>query len=121
MSENNERRPRHLPVMYRGADGQEIAGRSLVAVPSPDDVDLYGAGAARATCASCRHFRHEQGQKAMAEERFLERLVIEEQWKVRHLGCSPRDYGYCQERGSEALTSMHAPACDHYHERRGRL
>jgi len=93
-------------------------GTSLIATPSAEDTKLYGDGR-RTTCASCRHFRHEDGQAAMAKERFVERLVIEEQWKVRHLGCSPRDYGFCQQHGKNTITSMHAVACDQYAETRG--
>lgn len=117
---SDEVKPRSLPVFWKGADGAEVRGRSIVAA-SPQDIEAYGSGVQKHTCATCRHFRHEQGQKAMEQERFLERIVHEEQWKTRHLGCSPKDYGYCQERGSDTLTSMHAPACDHYNERKGRI
>lgn len=108
---------RSLPVSWSNGQ-QRVPGRSLVATPSAEDLKLYG-DQRRLTCGSCRHFRHEAGQAAMEKERFVERLVIEEQWKVRHLGCSPKDYGFCQQHGKSTITSLHAQACDQHTPKRG--
>lgn len=110
---------RALPLTWSNGQ-QRTPGHSLVQQATPEDVSLYG-DSRRLTCASCKHFRHEAGQAAMAKERFVERLVIEEQWKVRHLGCSPKDYGFCQEHGKSTITSLHAQACDHHVPRSGMI
>jgi hypothetical protein len=56
----------------------------------------------------------------MAAERFLERLVLEEGWKTKHLGAPPSTFGLCAET-NDKITSAYARACEHYRGRNGRI
>lgn len=112
-------RPTSLPVAFRGREG-DVRTESPIVTPNSNEAALYG-DQRRVTCASCRHFRLQAGQKQMHEEQFLARLVAEEQWKVRHLGAPPSTFGLCGESDGTTLTSLHTKACDHYVPSRGRI
>lgn len=109
--------PASLPVTWK-ANGQEYRGRPLVANVTKDEETFYARPRAQ-TCAECKNFRLQDGQDAMRRQRFLERLVLEETWKIKHLGSGPETYGFCNQ--SDALASMYAPACDHFRPSNGRL
>lgn len=93
---------------------------SFVLQPTPRDIDLYTNAERHVTCASCAKFRLRAGQEQMQRERFLERLVRENEWRIRHLGAPPETFGLCAET-SDTITSMYSRACEHYRPANGRL
>lgn len=93
---------------------------SFVLQPTPRDIDLYTNAEQHVTCASCAKFRLRAGQEQMQRERFLERLVRENEWRIRHLGAPPETFGLCAET-SDTITSMYSRACEHYRPANGRL
>lgn len=81
---------------------------------------------AKYVCGNCRHFELDDGQAEMEATRFLEALVKEHQWQVRHLANPANHMGLCglasgTEYRSEGkkLTAIMNPACDQYQEARG--
>jgi len=94
-----------------------------VVMPSEDEVTRYGpvadAFAELRVCGACRFFDHQGGREEIARQRFLERLVREEEWKLAHLGAPPDDLGLCGQSNGELVTSKMAAAhtCDMFRRR----
>jgi hypothetical protein len=114
-----------LPVnVFNGAreGGQLIETReSAIVAPNAKDMALYSGAEAQKTCGSCAHFERDVGQARIQGQRFVERLVQEEGWKVEHL-CSPvNQLGLCGlweggesgGKGSTLTGPMHR-ACDQH-------
>lgn len=85
--------------------------------------ELRHALETKETCGECRYFEVAEGKRLMDAQRFVERLVQEEGWQVKHL-CSPlNDLGICGAHSSgvaggvESLTGRMHKACDQF--RRG--
>jgi hypothetical protein len=92
-------------------------GSATVIAPNRRQLQMYSDGRAK-TCGGCKHFDLEAGRKKMIEERFLERLTHEQQWKLHHLGAKVDEIGLCGESGGTMVVSFMANACDHFTERR---
>jgi hypothetical protein len=110
-----------IPVTITNpSSGRTVAGkRALVVAPNAGEVGAYSNARAQ-TCGTCRKFRLHDGQAAMAKQRFLERIVIEEGWKTKYLGASPKTYGLCAET-NETITSYLTTACEHWRDRNGAM
>jgi hypothetical protein len=88
---------------------------------TPDE--LKHALETKETCGECRYFELAEGRRLMEAQRFVERLVQEEGWQVKHL-CSPlNDLGICGAHSSgaaggvESITGRMHKSCDQF--RRG--
>lgn len=104
-----------LPVIWKdGATGKKMKGRPLTVVPTEEEVARLSSPRA-ATCGTCKYYDLEGGRKEIIEQRFLERLVQEEQWKVHHLG-DISSAGVCRERPSMVVTYV-SSACESYRQR----
>ena len=74
-------------------------------------------------CGNCKYFSAREGQRLMEGQRFVERLVKENLWKVHHLGSPTADLGDCgaHRSGSSSdetmLTGKMHAACDQYREK----
>lgn len=72
------------------------------------------------TCGECRYFSLAQGQALMAGQRFLERLVREDSWQIKHLASPVNQLGVCGAHTSgnkgehEMLTGKLHKACDQF-------
>jgi hypothetical protein len=108
-----------LPVTWSNGQQQIQGKRALVVAPDASETARFASPRA-ATCADCVSFDLEAGQRAMAKERFLERLVIENNWKTKYLGSPPQTMGFCRQ-GDHTLTSAFAAACQHYRPHNGRI
>ena len=121
MSDDQPQRPAgEIPVNWKIGDQIHRGKKGLVVVPNAGEVGQYGNVRAR-TCASCVKFHHREGQAAMDKQRFVERIVLEETWKAKHLGAPPTSFGLCGESNGDTITSIHTPACEHYRENNGRV
>lgn len=105
-----------LPVTYN--DGVR-AQDAQVSAPNRRDLQLYREGD-RKVCGNCKHFDLEGGRVQMVRERFLERIVLEQEWALRHLGVKQLDeLGVCRDRDGTMATGFMSKACpDGYREKR---
>lgn len=105
-----------IPVTWSDpTSGRKLKGRPLTVLPSDEDVAAFGSPRA-ATCGQCKNYDLEGGRKQIAGQRFLERLVLEENWKLHHVG-DLQSLGICRERPSMAVTYV-SGACDSFRPRR---
>lgn len=86
-----------------------------------DDVARFGHQRLNTkVCGACKHFDLEAGQREIESQEFLDRLVEEQEWKLKHLGMPIESMGLCGASGGEMLTGTACVACDHYTERSGK-
>lgn len=113
-----------LPVQFvddHTAPTQRIQGKRapIVAGATAKDVENFARTPTR-VCGTCRHFRLEEGRKEIAKQRFLERVVLEEKWKLQHLGAPPDHLGICGQQPSMATSTVtNAGNCSGYQPRDG--
>lgn len=69
------------------------------------DVENY-AQAPKNVCGECRHFRLAEGRKEIVKQKFLQRLVLEEHWKISHLGAPADHVGICGQQPSMATSTI---------------
>jgi hypothetical protein len=87
-------------------------------------VEELAMAEATKVCGQCRHFDLASGQQKMRAARFLEQLVHEYEWQVRHLAAPVNELGLCGAHSSgagkeEHLTARLNPACEQFREDRG--
>jgi len=118
----------NVPTIWRGADG--TATRSSSPVVHPDDMDPLEREMLTetfTTCGQCRYFEHSHGQAQMKAQRFVERLVREENWQTRHLVSPLNELGLCGAHSSgngaeeQCLTGTMHKSCDQFRPSRGKL
>ena len=92
---------------YETADDEII-------VPDADQIAMLAGGKGR-VCGQCKHFAHKEGQRSIAQSRFLEAVVKDYGWKLHHLGAPPQDLALCAEysggdltRGGQMITTRYA-------------
>jgi len=98
-----------LPVVE---NGREVS-QAQVIVPQGRELDLYADGSVK-VCGNCKHFDLEKGRIEMIRQRFPERLVREQDWKLRHLGSKLDELGLCGMSGGSMVTSFVAKGCDQF-------
>lgn len=105
-----------LPVNWRdGAGKHNVRGHDLVPKASAKDIENYANPPTR-TCGQCQFFNLEQGRQEMARQRFAERVVLEDEWRLHHLGAPLDHYGLCDASGGTMATSSvtDAGSCDQF-------
>jgi len=111
-----------IPVMW-GSPGtsRKIRGRNAN-IKSPDAQEQQQFQRQRAlTCSSCEHFDVKKGRQEIIRQDFARRLVLEQEWALRHLGAGLDHLGLCgQTNGELAVTTM-SPACERFTPRRGTI
>lgn len=113
-----------LPVQY--VDDYVSPKRRLLGKRAPvvrgataGDIQNYAQAPTR-VCGTCRHFQLERGRREIAKQRFLERLVLEEDWKLSHLGAPADHMGICGEKPTMATSTVtNASSCPAYQPRDG--
>jgi hypothetical protein len=116
---------KHLPVSYTTGGVETGRTEAPVQTASDDEMALYAQGDAK-VCGGCKYFEHTHGQAEIQAQKFVERLVREENWQVKHL-CSPvNQLGICGAHdsgagGEQTLTGTMHKACDQYRPNHGRL
>jgi hypothetical protein len=115
-----------MPTVWRGKDGSGIRTKSPVVHPddmSAAEMDMLAT--VYNTCGQCRHFEKAEGQAQIVAQRFVERLVLEENWQVKHLVSPLNTLGLCGEHSAgtgnedQLLTGTIVKACDHFTPDRG--
>lgn len=125
MSEIDYKPKRHLPVAWKTGNNEVARSESTVITPGQEEMALVQLEGK--TCGTCKYFSRAEGQRLMEAQRFVERLVREEKWKVHHL-CSPLNHlGICGahvsgSRGEDGyLTGMLHKGCDQWRPAHGRV
>lgn len=107
------------PYQTLGVPGQQM--QITGAVPA----EIAHALETNEVCGECEHFELAVGQKLMDATRFVERLVQEENWQVKHLASPLNDLGICGQYssgaagGNETITGRMHKACDAFKRSRG--
>ncbi len=103
-----------LPTTWQNRDGGVvIRGRDAPIVSEATEGEVQSFGVPSLTCGSCKYFDIEAGRKKIIEERFAERLVLEEEWQLRHLGVPADSLGMCA-RTDDMATTIVSKACEQY-------
>lgn len=97
-----------LPVTW-SSGGRKMRGRPLMVLPDEHDVEVFGRTRVN-TCGQCKNYDLEGGRREIIKQRFAERLVREEQWKLHHLG-DVDSLAICKQRPSMAISYI-SPSCD---------
>lgn len=110
-----------VPVTYTGGEGKtHLRGHNARVVhgASPHEIENYARPPSR-TCGSCKFFNLHQGRREIVKQRFAERLVIDEQWKLQHLGAPMDHMGICDQSQGQMVTSTisNADKCEGYRPR----
>ena len=117
-----------LDTVWRNPDGS--ATRTESPVVSPDDMDPLEREMLSehyTTCGQCKYFEHRHGQAEMKAQKFVERLVREDNWQTKHLVSPLNELGICGAHsagtGSEdqMLTGTMHKSCDQFRLRKGQL
>ena len=106
-----------IPVnWYNGPSRAKSAGStSAIINPTADHLAAYANGEVQ-VCGHCRFFELEKGQQEMAKQRFAERLVREQEWKLQHLGAPMEMMGLCGATNGDTATGFMTKACDQYRQ-----
>ncbi len=112
-----------LPVEFVDdyvAPTRRLRGKSAPIVgATAGEIENY-AEAPRRTCGTCRHFELRRGRQEIVRQKFLQRLVLEENWKLQHLGVPADHLGICGQKPSMATSTVtNAGTCPGYRARRG--
>lgn len=116
---------KHLPVSYRTGGVETGRTSSPVMGATEEEMALYAQNEVK-VCGDCKYFEHTHGQAEIKAQRFVERLVREENWQVKHL-CSPvNQLGVCGAHdagtgGEQMLTGTMHKACDQWRPNKGHL
>jgi hypothetical protein len=102
-----------LPVVENG----KRVSSAQVHQPSARELKLYQDGNIK-VCGNCKFFDLESGRREMIRQRFPERLVKEQEWKIHHLGAKLDELGLCGASGGSTATGFMSKACDQYREKR---
>jgi hypothetical protein len=106
-----------LPVTWQDPDGNTLRGRNAQIASLDGQAIGTFARAPTATCAECKYFNLKQGREALVKQRFAERLVLEEEWKLRHLGGEIDHMGVCAAGDGNMATFTMSPACGQFSKR----
>lgn len=85
---------------------------------SDKDSEMYSRAPVR-TCGTCKFFNLKGGQREMIRQKFPERLVLDEQWALKHIGAPLDHAGLCDASGGQTMTTTVADAsgCPGYRPR----
>lgn len=116
---------RHIPVSYRsGTTGEEIGkSQSQVVDPTAEEAAMIQQGR---VCGDCTYFDYAEGQAQIQSQRFVERLIREDNWQVKHLVSPVNQLGVCGAHASGAgsdqtMTGRMHKACDQYRPDNGKV
>lgn len=107
-----------VPTTWANADGSAVVRGepTQVITPSAQQIEAFKESP-RAVCGHCKYFDLENGRKEIVRQRFAERLVHDQEWKLKHLGGPPDSIGLCGASGGELATTFVSKACDQYREK----
>lgn len=115
-----------LPTSIRDPQtGAEVRGQDAPIVTGALAEEMAHALSTQRVCGTCKYFELAHGQALMQGQRFVERLVREEHWQVKHLASPLNDLGVCGAHSSggkgedQMLTGRMHKACDQYRDANG--
>ena len=107
---------------YRTLEGQ-APQQPIIGGTTPEEMRM--ALNTQHVCGSCRSFSLAEGQRLMEAQRFVERLVREQEWQARHLASPLNALGICGNGLSGApgehamITGRITKACDAFRPNNG--
>lgn len=91
---------------------------SIIRSATQGDIENYAEAPTR-VCGTCRHFQLKEGRQEIVKQKFLQRLVLEQEWKIGHLGAPADHLGVCgQNPAMVTSTIANAGTCPAYCDRR---
>lgn len=107
-----------LPTTWKDRDsGVSVRGNNMPIVrPDRQQVEAFSAPN-QTVCGQCRSFNIEKGREEIIKQRFAERLVKEQEWKMHHMGAPPDSIGLCDQSGGELATTVVSKSCPHFRPR----
>lgn len=115
-----------LPVNLRDPrTGEERRGNDAPVVEGALVEEMAHVLSTSKVCGTCKYFELAHGQALMQGQRFVERLVREEHWQVKHLASPVNQLGVCGAHSSgskgedQMLTGRMHKACDQYRPANG--
>ena len=105
-----------IPTTWQDSSGKTHLKGPATRVVTPTQSELEEFTRARPfdICGYCKYFDLENGRKEIARQRFAERLVHDERWKLHHLGAPVDAIGLCGASNGELATSYLSRGCDQY-------
>ena len=108
-----------IPVMWGNSAGQKLRGQDArIKTPSQQEQAMSQT---RTTCSQCEYFDVKNGRKEIVRQRFAEKLVLEYEWALRHVGGSVDHLALCGRSNGELCVTSMTPICDGFRERRGKI
>lgn len=96
-----------------------LPGKRALISANARDVENFAAAPSR-VCGTCRHFQLKEGRREIVKQGFLQRLVLEEDWKMSHLGAPADHLGVCGQNPQMVTSTVaNAGTCSGYRARRG--
>lgn len=128
MSSDERYYPTSLPVEWHGGGRKEEPdAMSASQVIIPGEAEMAAIHMEGKLCGNCKYFELSHGQTLMRQQRFVERLVREENWQVKHL-CSPgNQLGVCGAHHSGSadadamMTGVLHKGCDQWRPNNGAI
>lgn len=109
-----------IPVMWGNSAGQKVRGKEAQ-IQTPSSQEQAMTATTRTTCSGCEYFDIKNGRKEIVKQQFAEKLVLEYEWALRHIGGSVDHLALCGRSNGELCVTSMSPACDGFRERRGRI
>ena len=114
-----------MPTVWKGKDGAAI--RSNNPIVHPDEMSAAERNMLTTTyntCGQCTYFEKSEGQAQIKAQKFVQRLVREEDWQVKHLASPLNELGFCGAHssgngGDQMLTGVMCKSCDQFRMDKG--
>lgn len=108
-----------IPVMWGNTAGHRVRGQSAnITTPNAEQREMAQV---EKTCAACVYFDVKNGRKEIVRQQFAEKLVLEYEWALRHIGGGVDHLALCARSNGELCVTSMSPACDGFRERKGRI
>lgn len=107
--------PLGLPTTWKDGAGKTHLPTTITQATA-QDIDQYTTRYEN-TCGACRFFNLEEGRKEIYRQGVARRLVLEQEWKLKHLGAPLDHCGLCDASNGEMMTTTISKACDQFRPR----
>ena len=98
-----------LPVSFHNGERHNApTGRTsapLVHGATAQEIENFAQPASR-TCGMCKNFQLNEGRREIARQNFLPRLLLEEGFRMKHLGAPPDHLGICGAKPSMVTSTV---------------
>jgi hypothetical protein len=109
-----------LPTSWGERDSPAIMrGPNAVIAPTQSEIEVYSEQGGQ-VCGACKCFEiHDQARGKIIGEQFADRLVHENEWKLKYLGVPPEHLGLCAQSNGDLAVTIVSRACPEFRPREG--